>query len=290
MASYRKKVRAVFPYLYSGQLNFKDKPVLAWKGEIVKGWYPRILHKLMFNINLPTIWFGEARLVFVQPRTLYFDVFSSVLTHEIIPFVWDCWEEYDAKMSKWMIKHKVRKAIFTSEISAKRIKKLIPDIDILVITEGISTNDYPAGKELCDRAINMFNYGRMPEWAPKSVYCSDVEFAERLTETKTTIAVPRNDVFPKCHETLTQRYWECMLSRIVMIGRAPKELIDLIGYDPVVKLDMGDIENSISRVISNINNFQKLVDKNRRTALEMGDWKLRMDNVKSWLLERGYNC
>ena len=37
-------------------------------------------------------------------------------------------------------------------------------------------------------------------------------------------------------ETLTQRYWECMFSRMVMVGHAPQELIDFIGYNPVIEL------------------------------------------------------
>lgn len=30
-------------------------------------------------------------------------------------------------------------------------------------------------------------------------------------------------------ETLTQRYWECMFSRMVMVGHAPQELLTLSG-------------------------------------------------------------
>lgn len=36
--------------------------------------------------------------------------------------------------------------------------------------------------------------------------------------------------------TLTQRYCECMFSRMVMEGHAPQELIDFIGYNPVIEL------------------------------------------------------
>ena len=37
--------------------------------------------------------------------------------------------------------------------------------------------------------------------------------------------------------TLTQRYWECMFSRMVMVGHAPQEFIDFIGYNPVIELN-----------------------------------------------------
>ena len=48
-------------------------------------------------------------------------------------------------------------------------------------------------------------------------------------------------------ETLTQRYWECMLSRIVMLGHAPQELIDLIGYNPVIEIDKEHVKEPFRR-------------------------------------------
>lgn len=278
-------IKALAPYIYSNQLNFKNKPFEVWKEHglpWVNGWYPRILHKLMFCLDMPTLWHGEARLVFVQPVTLYFDTFFVAPFHEMIPMVWDCWEEYDDKMVRWLKRHKVRKAIFTSEISAERIKARVPELDILVITEGIDCENYPKGKELKDRTLDMFNYGRMPSWAACSPRCTDKEFANNLQNAKVTVCVPRSDVNPKCHETLTQRYWECMLSRMVMVGRAPRELIDLIGYDPVIHVDTNNVEAQMHDILAHISDYQALVDRNRETALKMGDWKLRMLKVYEW--------
>ena len=83
-------------------------------------------------------------------------------------------------------------------------------------------------------------------------------------------------------ETLTQRYWECMFSRMVMVGHAPQELVDFIGYNPVVEL-RGDIsaEELIADVLEQIDDYQPLVDRNRETAERLGSWKVRM----KWLME-----
>ena len=51
-------------------------------------------------------------------------------------------------------------------------------------------------------------------------------------------------------ETLTQRYWETMLSRTVIVGHAPKELIDICGYNPV--LELPDDKEQINTFILNI--------------------------------------
>ena len=83
-------------------------------------------------------------------------------------------------------------------------------------------------------------------------------------------------------ETLAQRYWECMFSRIVMVGHAPQELVDFIGYNPVIEL-REDIsaEALILDVLKHIEDYQSLVDKNRETAERLGSWDVRM----KWLME-----
>ena len=91
-------------------------------------------------------------------------------------------------------------------------------------------------------------------------------------------------------ETLTQRYWEAMLTRSIIVGRAPEELIDLIGYNPVIDLDRQNPIEQIENILLHIEDFQPLVDKNRETALQMGDWKKRMREVAEWLTSCGYNC
>ena len=112
---------------------------------------------------------------------------------------------------------------------------------------------------------------------------TDREFCERIVNAKVTIAVPRCDVLPTCHETLTQRYWECMLSRMVMIGRAPKELTDLIGYNPVIDIAPTNLQEQIKNIKDNITAYQPLVDRNRETALRLAPWELRMREVKKWM-------
>ena len=83
-------------------------------------------------------------------------------------------------------------------------------------------------------------------------------------------------------ETLTQRYWECMFSRMVMVGHAPQELIDFIGYNPVIELsDKISAEEQIADVIEHIEDYQVLVDKNRETAEKLGSWDVRI----KWLME-----
>lgn len=297
-----RTVVAVEPYLYKTSSNFKHKPWAGWRkncGKVASSSYPRFLHKILFSMDLIpniNILSNNVRLCFVTPASLYFDTWSSVAFHEIIPFFWDCWEDTDDKVCKWINKHKIKTCIFTSSISRDRIVKRLPYLQTFVVTEGIDVENYPEGRNLIDRNIDYYSFGRIPKEIRNLSFDginavfngSDEDFKSNIKNAKITIAVPRCDVVPFCHETLTQRYWECMLSRMIMVGRAPKELIDLIGYNPVIDIDYDNYENQLRVILSHISDYQSLVDKNRETALRMAPWEIRMKQVMEWLKSIGY--
>lgn len=305
-----KKVIAVSPYIYPSGCNFKLPAYEAWEnigGHICEGVYPpSVLHGLFFKYDvLPTLCQNEeVRLCFAQPDYLTFDTCHSSLCHEIIPFLWDCWPKSDGKLIKWLVKHKVRSCIITSSEAADRIKNILPNLNVFFVPEGIDTSKYAEGKKLKERIYDVYYYGRQKRFAYDEnnhidlnvVYDgNDEEFFSRLQDSKVTVAVPRCDVVPQYEhtngqETLTQRYWECMLSRMVMVGRSPKELIDLIGYDPVIPIDYDNYAEQIKEIVEHIEEYQELVDKNRKVALRMAPWEIRMKQVIKWLEGLGYEC
>ncbi|MBQ0073377.1 MAG: hypothetical protein KBT34_04215 [Prevotella sp.] len=323
----KKKVKAVAPYIYKGVLNFKNKPFEAWREmglPTVKGWYPRVLHKLMFNVDVPTLWHGEARLVFVQPVSLYFDTFFTALTHEMIPFIWDCWPCYYDKTEKWLKRHNVKTAIFTARQEMEEIKRRIPELNVVWCPEAVDTSLYGEGKELKDRSIDLLEFGRGIDFNVNDRKCNvndhendavfskikhvrtlvdgkfiytEEQLRDAMGDAKVTICLPRSVTHPDMAEgveTLTQRYWEAMLPRMVIIGHSPQELIDLIGYNPVASpspSSRGDVDyiDYVNYVLAHIEDYQELVNKNRETALKMGDWKERIGFCQKELILLGYN-
>jgi len=68
---------------------------------------------------------------------------------------------------------------------------------------------------------------------------------------------------------------------MVMVGHAPQELIDFIGYNPVIELrEDVSAEDLIRDVLEHIEDCQCLVDKNLETAKRLGSWNVRM----KWLM------
>lgn len=314
-----KIVRAVSPYHYDG-INFKDKAYEGWlacDGQTVKPNYPpRFLHHFAFRYQLPEFRFlknklnkNEARLRFVQPVTLSFDAFPDYACHEVIPFVWDCWPNVFEKLCKWLCKYNVKTMIVTCKETKDKLQERFPEMNILAVIEGIDIETYGAGKELVDREIDYLEYGRNTDCVVKYNYPEgtrilrgqanglnmlpyDVLF-DAMKNSKVVVAYPKTWTNPEWAgglETMTQRYWECMLSRMVMIGHAPKELIDFIGYNPVIEVDLEHPNEQLQNVLSNIADYQESVNRNRETALRMASWELRMREVINFLKSCGYEC
>lgn len=308
-----KKVRAVKPFIYKNNSNFKLAVYQAWTesgGETVRERpYEHFYESLSYHLPLPTLWQSknEARLRFVEAANLPFDTFPDYLCYEIIPMFWDCWPRYFERVAGWMRRHRVRTAFFTSSQTAEKMNVLCPGINIFYLPEAIETNLYKAGKELEDRKYDYLEFGRccnyvdtasLPEEVrvlssrnEKGALATREMLIDALADTKITICLPRSVNQPEIAEgieTLTQRYWECMLSRVIIIGRAPQELIDLIGYNPVVELEKERFADQVKEILGHLGDYQDLVDKNREMALKHGDWKLRVEEMKGKLVNNGY--
>lgn len=308
-----KPIKAVIPYSYKTLCNFKTYPFLAWEKDklpVANAHYPwRFLHRFFYNYDVPSFFKNkrEARLRFVSGYSIRFDTFPDYALYEVVPIIWDCWPKNVPDVECFFRKHDVKTAIFTSSQTADVFRKKFPLLNILTITEGVNVDLYSKGRDLVDRTIDVLEVGRA--WVDffktplieginhiktgnmSRVFNTDEDFRKGLADAKVTINVPRCDVDKSTAgdiETLTQRYWECMLSRVVMVGRAPKELIDLIGYNPVIDWDGNDASPIVSDILSNISSYQTLVEKNYEAALLHASWKTRIDQIVEFLRAKGY--
>lgn len=309
-----KTIKAVAPYIHPGSCNFKTAPYEAWIAEgglTAKSHYPyRAFHGIIYKYGIPKLfeYKQECRLRFVSGYSIYFDTFPDYITYEIIPIIWDCWPKNVNDVAKYFKHYNIKTAIFTSSQTADIFRNIFPEMNILTITEGIDINIYEKGAELKERTIDVLEIGRKKAnffATPLNAsinhiktgnfdrtFKTDEEFRKALSDTKITITVPRCDVDKEVAgdiETLTQRYWECMLSRIVMVGRAPQELIDLIGYNPVIEWDGINATPLVENILNNIDEYQDLVDKNYQTAIKIASWNIRLKQIMNFLKNKEYD-
>lgn len=308
-----KRITIIPPYIHPGNLNFKFP---AFEGlvncgiQAGKSHFPwKIFHHWAFLYEMPRIYRDKKTtvLMFVEPVSITFDTFPYYVTHEVIPFIWDCWPCYYDKMEKWFKRHETRTAIFTSRMEMEEMQKRCPQVRMFWCPEAINASKYKKGKPLAERSINLLEFGRSNErvlgrlaidnhvctYVDGRFIYSNEELYEAMADAKITICMPRSMTHPEIAqgiETLTQRYWEAMLSRMIIVGHAPQELIDICGYNPVIELneDSTATMSLIEDVLANVDKYQPMVDKNYCIALEKGQWNIRMNAVIEWLVSLQY--
>ena len=241
---------------------------------------------------------------------IYFWPFA--FRYEIVPIIWDCWPANVNGVVNSFKRNKVKLAFFTSSETARIVQEKIPNTKCIWLPEGIKIDNYSKGKLLINRNIDVLELGRLHKKFHDNLIKNEnscrinhifknesegllfntfEELVKGLSNSKITICFPRCDTHPEIAgniETLTQRYWECMLSGTLILGRAPSELIELIGYNPVIDVEWDSPINQIEKLLGDIHEYQILVDKNIEVAMKLGSWDNRISLLQSDLNKNGY--
>ena len=225
--------------------------------------------------------------------------------YEIVPVMWDCWPKYWPQLPRFIRRNHIRTIFCTSSQTAEHVRKSCPGVNAVWLPEGIDVKSYPMGCPLTDRPVDVLEMGRKMKpvhdcllglaqmrpirhvfQAGKELLFPDfASLTQGLRDAKMVVCYPRCDTHPEMAgdvETLTQRYWECMLSGALIVGRAPRELIDFCGYNPVITLGDHPSEK-IREVLDNISDYQELADRNRVFAEKHAGWDERMKIIEEAL-------
>ena len=234
-----------------------------------------------------------------------------VYKYDIVPMIWDLWPRNLEAFIRFLKYSQVDLCFCTQSYNCRRIESVCPQVKAIWIPEGIDVDSYPAGGGLRNRPIDILNYGRQVNWLNEAIeayhfrrdiihvhergrgllYKDFESLTQGIRDSKLVICYPKCDTCPEVAgdvETLTQRYWECMCSGALVIGRAPKELIDFCGYNPVIEIDRANCCEQIQDVLDNIDDYQKLADKNRNFACKFATWDSRVKIMLEALKETGY--
>lgn len=304
-----RETRVPFMHLFSDaceRFGYKMLPRTFITNRIQKEWRkllkPLLLRKKKKQDYLIVPCNGDDILESIYP---YYD-------YNIIPMLWDVWPYTWKKLYNDLNIIKPPLVFVTVRQMAEKIQKDL-GIPAYWIPEGFAPNVCSIGPVLTEREIDVYELGRWHseyhncimnlvqatkmlsykgdlktktgEIIKKAYHCSK-DFYRGLSKTKIVICFPQNETNPKRAgnlETLTQRYWEAMLSRTLIVGRAPKELIDFIGYNPVVDVCWSNPACQLTNILNNIASYQELVDKNYSVALQKAFWDNRLKMIGEYL-------
>lgn len=260
----------------------------------------------------------KAIIVTSRGEALFKNAFPFFYNYEIIPMLWDVWPNSWDSLFCDLKFFECRTVFVTVKAMAEKISKEL-NIQAFWIPEGIDPTGYDKGQELSARPIELYELGRqkkdyhaiLEELHQKgeikqfyrNLYNADGGLQQlafptaealqtNLSKIKIIISFPQVDTHPMKAgglDTLTQRYWEAMLSRCLIVGRAPKELVEFVGYDPVINVDWDEPAKQITGILNNISHYQELVDKNYKVAMEKAPWDGRIADLMIEILkDNGY--
>lgn len=262
----------------------------------------------------------KALIVTANGMTIADNFFPYYFNYELIPMLWDVWPSTWLQMQRDFQRFRVKTVLVTVHSVANMINEEMPGVKALWVPEGITTSHYKRGDELEKRPYDVLEMGRqmktyhqvltemeqegtLDKWTTSKinpdgtlnqgllVFPDNETLYKELPKYRIMVCFPQCDTNPFRGgqvETLTQRYWEAMLSGCLIIGRAPQELIDLIGYNPVINVDWNAPQKQLSEILDNISSYQYIANKNYETAMRHAPWQQRMDEIKTFLANCGY--
>lgn len=235
------------------------------------------------------------------------------ICNEIVPYAFDCWEPWWDHWERALRRFRVRTAMFSSRQAAAEMARRIPELRAHWIPEAVDPTGYRSDLPLAERAVDVLEFGRRHDVFGRHAtrFLSSLN-ARHVYPRPNALLVPEHDhqgvrdalsnaralvCFPRCDthpekagrvETVTARYFEGIFSGCVLIGRAPQELIDLFGYDPVVTVDPAKPDEVLRRIVEDPDSFQELVNRNLVRARRVGTWDKRAQQVIRCLEDEGY--
>lgn len=223
-------------------------------------------------------------------------------------YMFDAWPKSHERTSRFINFFNIDNAFFSSSQVAESMQAKVPKTKCYWVPEGIDTNLYkyqPFEKKDIDvialgRKYNYYHekirnplkndrktylYEKEPG---KIIFPTREEFIEGMARSKISVCFPSSITHPERSgniETLTIRYLQSMVSKCIIVGHAPHELIKLFGYNPVIEFDDNNPYAQIQYILKNYEDYFPLIEKNYKIALQNHTWLNRWNTINKILCE-----
>ena len=222
-------------------------------------------------------------------------------------YLFDAWPKYFNYILRFVNDFDINYLFVSSKQAAESLNKLIGKNNVFWVPEGVKPGDYkflPAA----NRNIDVLTFGRnfdnfhqqiVEKLALKKVnymfssgneklFPDKKSFTDGLSGAKISVCFPTTVTHPERAggvETMTNRFLQSMASKCLVLGKAPKEMIQLFGYNPVVEVDMENPAEQIIEILENYENYSELIEKNYKTVVENQTWVNRWEQILTILLK-----
>lgn len=221
-------------------------------------------------------------------------------------FMFDAWPKDQKEIIKFLNFFKIKNAFFTSFQATETIQLQASKTNCIWIPEGINPKEYKY-YSFKDKTIDVLALGRRYDiyhnqivdylennnriyiyetQKGKIIFPKQSDFIDGLAKAKISICVPSSITHPDRSgnlETMTIRYLQSIVSKCIILGHAPKEMIDLFGYNPVIEIDIKNPKTQIEDILNNYTDYLPLIEKNYQTVVENHTWVKRWKEIKNVL-------
>jgi hypothetical protein len=233
------------------------------------------------------------------PRLSEGNTFPVCYFRDVVTWSFDCWPDKYQAWEALFGRHRISTAFISAKAAAEELDRRLADTNVMWLPEAADPAEYRPDKPLLARETAVLELGRRhhPYHEVIQPYLKEHGFTHRyvlaigqnvfrsrealaagLGDTKLSICFPASMTHPDESggvETVTHRYFESIASRCLIVGKAPVELTELFGYDPVVEAYLADPVAQLEEVLSDLDRYQDFVDKNYARFLEVGTWTAR---------------
>jgi hypothetical protein len=217
-------------------------------------------------------------------------------------YMFDAWPRHHEIITKFLDAFDVNHIFVSSSQVADKLQGKLPKTKCYWIPEGIDINQYRF-TSYEEKDIDVLALGRKydayhEQIAPalindhktylyekvkgEIIFPTREEFIDGLSRSKISICVPASITHPKQAEniqTMTIRYLQSMVSKCLIVGHAPKEMINLFGYNPVIEIEMQNPYIQLSSILGNYKDYFPLIEKNYTVVAEEHSWRKRWKQI-----------
>lgn len=231
--------------------------------------------------------------------------YSMLTQHGRSVYLFDAWPHDHQKICNFANRYKIDYLFVTASQAAQTIKPQLLKTKINWIPEGINPAEYKQNIKLADKQIDVLAIGRKYDSYHQAIvdkleenkyiylyekvkgrliFDNRNDFVVALANAKISICVPSSITHPERAgdiETMTIRYLQSMVSKCIVLGHAPKEMIDLFGYNPVIEIDYDNPFGQLESILNNYVDYKELIERNYNEVINNHTWQCRWEQIKS---------
>jgi glycosyltransferase involved in cell wall biosynthesis len=217
-------------------------------------------------------------------------------------YLFDAWPVHHEMISRFVQTHHLRHVFVSSSQCVSMLKEMSGSNVFSWVPEGVDSRKYRYS-EYESKDIDVLELGRKydvyhdhvvnaleddgrvhlyEKTKGKLIFPTEENLIDGLARTKISICVPSNITHPDRAgdvETMTVRYLQSMASKCLIVGHAPKEMVELFGYNPVVEIDMDEPVGQIREILENFSDYIPLIEKNYAETIANHTWNKRWEQM-----------